>query len=205
MNQQNNQQNNDRIDQQANPLRGVAEDHRQNQYQASTLVSAVRAKAEGYFQRGEFFCSEAVIHTINEMLGWPFPAEITKLASSFPIGIGKSGCLCGAVSGGAMALGMVYGRNHGEAMNDKMFPVAAGLHDHVKAQYKSTCCRVLVKGYDFGSPERKAHCVRITGEVAAWVAARLAEDPEVVARISLEGITPESLMDAVTTASENPA
>ncbi|SCZ78754.1 C-GCAxxG-C-C family protein [Acidaminobacter hydrogenoformans] len=199
------QQHNQEQTMQTNRLAGVADDHRHNQALESSLVSAVRAKAEGYFQRGEFFCSEAVLHTINELLGWPFPAEITKLASSFPIGIGKSGCLCGAVSGGAMALGMVYGRNHGEAMNDKMFPVAAGLHDHVKAVYKSTCCRVLVKGYDFGSPERKAHCVRITGEVAAWVAARLAEDPEVAARLSLEGIAPESLLDAAASASENPA
>jgi C_GCAxxG_C_C family probable redox protein len=149
----------------------------------TAITSAIRTQAEGYFQRGEFFCSEAVIHTINEFLGWPFPQEITKLASAFPIGIGKSGCLCGAVSGGAMALGMTYGRNHGEPMNEKMFPIAARLHDHIKEMYKSTCCRVLVKGYEFTSPERKAHCVRITGEVASWVAEQLLMDPEIVARI----------------------
>lgn len=146
---------------------------------ADTL-QAIRVQAEGYFQRGEFFCSEAVVHTLNEFLNWPFPEEITKLASAFPIGIGKSGCVCGAVSGGVMALGMVYGRSHGEAMNEKMFPVAAALHDHVKKMYKSTCCRVLVKEYDFSSPERKAHCVRITGEVAAWVAKQLLDDPEIL-------------------------
>lgn len=148
-------------------------------------IQAVRDQAEGYFARGEFFCSEAVVHTINEFLGWPFPAAITKLASGFPIGLGKSGCLCGAVSGGEMALGMVYGRNHGEKMNDKMFPLAAGLHDHVKGLYKSTCCRVMIKDFEFTSPERKAHCVKITGEVAAWVAEQLLSD-EVVSR-SLPG------------------
>jgi C_GCAxxG_C_C family probable redox protein len=148
------------------------------------IVESVRKKAEGYFARGEFFCSEAVVHTINELLGWPFPEEVVKVASGFPIGLGKSGCLCGAVSGGAMALGMAYGRKHGETMNEKMFQMSAALHDHIKNMYKSTCCRVLVKDYEFSSPERKAHCVKITGEVAAWIAEKLLEDPEIAPRIN---------------------
>ena len=153
------------------------------------IVQAVRDQAEGYFDRGEFFCSEAVVHTINEFLGWPFPAEITKMASGFPIGLGKAGCLCGAVSGGEMALGMVYGRSHGESMAAKMFPLAAGLHDHVKAIYRSTCCRVMIKDYEFTSPERKAHCVKITGEVAAWVAEQILTDDEFVKREAMKNCT----------------
>ncbi len=148
-----------------------------------SIVEAVRKQAEGYFQRGEFFCSEAVVHTINELLGWPFSEDVVKLASAFPIGLGKSGCLCGAVSGGAVALGMAYGRKHGEPMNEKMFPISAALHNHIKDVYKSTCCRVLVKDYEFASPERKAHCVQITGEVAAWIAERLLEDPQIKEKI----------------------
>jgi C_GCAxxG_C_C family probable redox protein len=142
------------------------------------ITHNIRKIAEGYFDRGEFFCSEAVVHTINQLLGSPMTQEITKLASGFPIGLGKSGCLCGAVSGGEIALGLVYGRKHGEPMNSKMFPLAAELHNHTKGFYGSTCCRVLVKGFEFKSPERKKHCVQITGEVAAWVAGKLLEDPE---------------------------
>lgn len=148
------------------------------------IVQNIREKAEGYFARGEFYCSEAVVHALNEALGWPFPSAITQLASAFPIGLGKSGCLCGAVSGGAMALGMAYGRKHGDSMPDKMFPVAARLHDHVKTVYGSTCCRVLVKGYAFTSPERKAHCVNITGEVAAFVTEQFLQDEDVAAKIA---------------------
>jgi C_GCAxxG_C_C family probable redox protein len=149
----------------------------------NALIESVRKQAEGYFQRGEFFCSEAVVHTINELLCWPFQEDVVKLASAFPIGLGKSGCLCGAVSGGSMALGMAYGRKHGEPMNEKMFPVSAALHDHIKKIYKSTCCRVLIKDYEFAGPERKAHCVQITGEVAAWIAEKLLEDPEFLNKI----------------------
>jgi len=140
------------------------------------FVDEVRKTAEGYFQRGEFFCSEAVVKTINDLLDKPFDDSVTKLASGFPVGIGKSGCLCGAVSGGVMALGMGYGRNHGEPMKDKMFPVSADLHNHIKDMYKSTCCRVMTRNFEFASPERKAHCVKITGEVAAYVAEKLYED-----------------------------
>ncbi len=83
------------------------------------LIEEVRKEAEGYFERGEFFCSEAVVQTINNLLGKPYDDNIVKMASGFPIGMGKSGCLCGAVSGGQMALGMVYGRVHGESMDEK--------------------------------------------------------------------------------------
>ena len=147
------------------------------------IINDARTKAEGYFQRGEFFCSEAVIHTINELLGWPFDRSITRLASGFPIGIGKSGCVCGAISGGVMALGMAYGRDHGTAMNSKMLPIAADLHDHIKNLYRSTCCRVITKDLVFDSPERKAHCVKITGEVAAWVTDKLLDDEEQIKTI----------------------
>ncbi|MBS6508753.1 MAG: C_GCAxxG_C_C family protein [Paraclostridium bifermentans] len=139
-------------------------------------VSEIRKTAEGYFERGEFFCSEAVVKTINDELGKPFSDEVTKLASGFPIGVGKSGCLCGAVSGGVMALGMVYGRCHGEAMHEDMFKHAADLHDRIKELYKSTCCRVMTRNFEFQSPERKAHCIKITGEVAAYIAEKLIDD-----------------------------
>lgn len=139
-------------------------------------VEEVRKIAEGYFERGEFFCSEAVVKTINDALGKPFSDDVTKLASGFPIGIGKSGCLCGAVSGGVMALGMVYGRCHGEGMHEDMFKHSADLHDKIKDIYKSTCCRVMTRNFEFQSPERKAHCIKITGEVAAYIAEKLIED-----------------------------
>lgn len=142
-------------------------------------LKQVREEAEGYFQRGEFFCSEAVLQVINDALGKLYPDEVVKLASGFPIGLGKAQCLCGAVSGGEMALGMVYGRVHGQPMDPVMFDKAKELHDFIRKEYKSLCCRVITRkwaGDNFQSPERKAHCVEITGKVAEWVAEQLIED-----------------------------
>ena len=145
-------------------------------------LDQIRETAETYFRKGEFFCSEAVVQTINDALGQPYPEEVVKLASGFPIGLGKAQCLCGAVSGGEMTLGMVYGRVHGEAMDPKMFDKAKRLHDFVKNEYKSTCCRVITKewaGDNFMSPERKQHCIKITGKVAEWVANELVDDGKI--------------------------
>ena len=147
------------------------------------FLGKVKEEAEGYFRRGEFFCSEAVVQVINDTLGKIYPEEVVKLASGFPIGLGKAQCLCGAVSGGEMALGMVYGRVHGESMDPKMLEKAKELHDIVKQEYKSLCCRVITKkwaGDNFQSPERKAHCVEITGRVAEWVAEQLVDDGKIL-------------------------
>lgn len=143
------------------------------------LLKEIRETAEELYRDGTFFCSEAVVQTINDVLGKPFDDSVVKMASSFPIGMGKAQCLCGAISGGEMALGMVYGRVKGEPMNPKMFEYAKGLHDYIKGEYRSTCCRVITRqwaGDNFMSPGRKEHCIHITGQVAEWVANVLIED-----------------------------
>lgn len=139
-------------------------------------IQELREISEGYYKRGEFHCSEAVVKTINDALGKPFSDDVTKLASGFPVGIGKSGCLCGAISGGVMALGMVYGRCHGEETHEDMFKHSADLHNKIKEIYKSTCCRVITRNLEFKSPERKAHCIKITGDVTEFIAEKLLDD-----------------------------
>lgn len=134
------------------------------------LIAETKAAAEDYFRRGDFFCSEAVLTTINNALDQPFDSSIVKLASGFPVGIGKSKCLCGAVSGGVMALGLAYGREEAGGEMPDSFPNNAALHDYIKEEYGSTCCRVLTREFEeFDCPERAEHCIQITGEVAGWV------------------------------------
>lgn len=146
------------------------------------LLDKVQAHAEELFRNGTFFCSESVVSTINDLLGEPFNQDVVKLAGGFPVGMGKSGCVCGAISGGQIALGMVYGRVKGQPMDDKMFEESKKLHDYIKNEYKSTCCRVITKewtGDDFKSEGRKNHCIKITGKVARWVANELIEDNKI--------------------------
>ena len=146
------------------------------------LIAKIREDAEALYRSGTFFCSEAVVNVINNYLGKPYAPDVVKLASGFPMGMGKAGCLCGAVSGGQMALGIVYGRTQGEAMQEKMLEIAKGLHDHIISEYGSCCCRVMTRkwrGDDFKSPERKEHCIKITGKVAEWIAEQLINDHQI--------------------------
>lgn len=148
-------------------------------YTEKELLDKVQSEAEELFRSGTFFCSEAVLTTVNNMLGQPYSPDVVKMASSFPIGMGKAQCLCGAVSGGQMALGIVYGRNQGEPMNEKMFPIAKELHDYTVKTYGATCCRVITRqwaGDNFMSPERKQHCIHITGDIARWVAKKFIDE-----------------------------
>ena len=148
-------------------------------YTKEELIERIKQDSEELFFFFSLFCSEAVLTVINNYLGQPYHPDVVKMASGFPVGMGTAGCLCGAVSGGQMALGIVYGRTQGEEMQQKMFEEAKGLHDHIIKEYGSCCCRVMTrqwKGDEFKSPERKKHCIAITGNVAAYLAERLTSD-----------------------------
>ncbi len=140
-------------------------------------VEAARAKAEEYYRSGQFLCSEAVFHVANEYLGKPLPDETVRLASGFPVGIGMAGCTCGALAGGAMALGLKYGRSQPGVATPGMFEAAKELHDRFKARRRSVCCRALIRRFEFGSPDHLAQCIAITGEVAADVIELLDRQP----------------------------
>lgn len=140
----------------------------------SEAVEKARHKAEELYQTGQFLCSEAVFLVANEYLGRPVPDEMVRMASGFPVGIGLAGCVCGAVTGGVMALGLKYGRSTAAAETPGMFAASKELHDRFRARRKCVCCRALIRKFDFGSPEHLEQCVTITGEVAADVVELLA-------------------------------
>ena len=74
-------------------------------------VQKSREKAESYYLEGDFRCSEAVLKVIWENFKTELPEDIVSLATGFPHGVGGSGCICGALVGGSMALGMFFGRS----------------------------------------------------------------------------------------------
>ncbi len=140
------------------------------------VVAYARHKAEEFYRSGQFLCSEAVFLVANEFLGYPVPNEMVKLASGFPVGMGKAGCSCGALTGGVMALGLKYGRSVPAAQTPGMFEAAQALHDRFKARRRVTCCRILIRSFQFGSPGHIQQCITLTGEVAADVIELLAQE-----------------------------
>jgi len=62
-----------------------------------------------------FNCCESTLVRVNQIKTLPdFSLNIMRIASAFGGGIGSSGSACGAVSGAAMALGLIYGTNGDE-------------------------------------------------------------------------------------------
>lgn len=134
-------------------------------------VERIRETAENYYRNGDFFCSEAIVKTIKDEFDLPISDDIVAAASGFPIGIGGSGCTCGAVSGGVMALGLIFGRQQAKDPKvRKTMELTKELHERFRSNHKSLCCRVLTKGLDMGSGEHKEQCISFTGEVAEEVA-----------------------------------
>jgi C_GCAxxG_C_C family probable redox protein len=80
------------------------------------------------------------------------------------------GCVCGALAGGIMVLGMVYGRSNPGDEAPLVLAKAKELHDWFKSQKGSTCCRVLIRSIEFGSPDHADQCVSFTGDVAEHLA-----------------------------------
>ncbi len=130
------------------------------------LIKKASNLAADRYRNGDFLCSEAIVYTINELLDEPLPMEIVKLASGLPVGIGGSGCSCGAVTGGVMALGLALGRTEPRGKCPDVLPASKELHDWFKENHTSVCCRVLIKDYKFGSQDHLEQCIKFTEEVA---------------------------------------
>ncbi|WP_138263839.1 C-GCAxxG-C-C family protein [[Clostridium] hylemonae] len=135
-------------------------------------VAKITKDAEDLFRNG-FFCSEAVVSSIRSNFEIDVPEVVISMASGFPVGIGRSKCLCGAVSGGVMAIGLVFGRTvQKDPQVEETMRLSKELHDWFKeaSGKNALCCRILTKEFDMGQGEHKEQCVRFTGMVAGKVA-----------------------------------
>ncbi|MCF8017875.1 MAG: C-GCAxxG-C-C family protein [Vallitaleaceae bacterium] len=134
-------------------------------------LDKIRTTAENYYRNGDFYCSEAIVKTIKDEFQLSVSDDIIAAASGFPVGMGNSGCSCGAVVGGIMTLGLVFGRT--EAKDKKVvktMKLANELHETFRKKHKTLCCRVLTKGMRLGSRKHMDQCISFTGEVAEEVA-----------------------------------
>jgi len=122
-------------------------------------------RATEYFNNG-YSCSESMIKwAIDEGL---VSEEILPVATSFSGGMGV-GCLCGAVAGAQMVIGAQFGRENKAGNENLARAKAKELITKFMEQHGATCCRVLTRGLDMGSPERKAHCTNMVQSCQMFV------------------------------------
>ena len=117
-------------------------------------------EGEALYRSGKYHCAEAVLETIRRHFASELPESIVGSVSGFGGG-SSSGCICGAVSGGTVALGLV--------LADKKVTshLTKELHTWFKEKYGVTCCKIIRQNY-------KGVCPVLTGEVAGKVAEMLA-------------------------------
>jgi C_GCAxxG_C_C family probable redox protein len=136
------------------------------------LAQIIGKRAENLYLTGQLLCSEAILAVMNRGLhgGLPEGMDIS-LASALPIGLGNSGCTCGALSGAVLALGLFLGRDRPGALNGKQaMPAANLLHNRFKGLFGSTCCRVLKQKAKHNPIGHFKQCAQITGQTAELAA-----------------------------------
>ena len=140
-------------------------------------LKKIQQDAENNF-RGGFFCCEALMAAIRSNFELDVPEEVIAMSSGMAVGIGRSGCCCGAFNGGVLALGMIFGRTVPKGPTDpvvnKVMAMTKELHDWFKVANgkNAICCRVLTREFDMGKGEHKEQCIRFTG-LCAWKVAEI--------------------------------
>ena len=138
-------------------------------------LSKIQKDAEDNFRNG-FFCCEALMAAVRDNFELDVPREVIAMSSGMSVGIGRSGCVCGALNGGVLALGLFFGRTEPTGPQDPIVNKCMALTKELHTWFgdnngkNAICCRVLTKEFDMGKGEHKEQCIHYTGLVAWKVA-----------------------------------
>jgi C_GCAxxG_C_C family probable redox protein len=162
------------------PDAGMGRDH---------LAVAIGERAKNLYLTGQLLCSEAVLVSLNKGLGGDLSDDVAiRMASALPVGLGNSGCICGALSGASLAVGLFLGRSRpGSPDSQEALRAANLVHDRFKATFGSTCCRVLTRKVKENAREHFQQCAGLTGQAAEMAAAIILEKaPTLVEKADVE-------------------
>lgn len=145
-------------------------------------TKAVEEKAKEIFGEDGLFCAESVLTAVAEESGLISPI-IPRIATGFCGGIARTSGMCGAVSGGIMAIGLLFGRDNAEQSNETAYKKVQQFLHTFKKEYKSINCSDLI-GVDLSKEEDRKifidkgmmkNCRQFTGKAAGMVAALIAD------------------------------
>jgi C_GCAxxG_C_C family probable redox protein len=100
----------------------------------------------------DYNCAQSVLLTMFEY--WNGENElIPKIATAFGGGIGRCGSVCGALTGGVMALGIKYGTNE-PSLEKRLeaYKKAQEFYKQFERQHGSVLCREII-GYNLSDPK----------------------------------------------------
>jgi len=123
------------------------------------------ADTAGDYHNQGFNCAESIFLTFRGLVTPNLSEDIVRLATPFGGGLGRSGCICGALSGAVMIIGAATGRITSMTPRKQSYELTMEYHNRFRYQFGATCCRVLVKD-EFGSKEQGEKCFKIITESA---------------------------------------
>jgi C_GCAxxG_C_C family probable redox protein len=143
---------------------------------AETLISAIRQEALDLYYAHKYWCSEAVLVALNRGLdGGLGDAQAIAMAAPFSRAMGESGCLCGAVSGAVMGVGLLMGQDRPYRRRKQMRSYARRINDGFLAANGSTCCRVLSRNVKHDKKAQVRHCAGLVAQAAVLAAQLVVE------------------------------
>jgi C_GCAxxG_C_C family probable redox protein len=121
-------------------------------------ANSLGEEAIRHFRDDGYNCSQSVLLTMAEH--WKCKSElIPKVATAFGGGMGRCGSVCGALTGGLMAIGIKYGTNEPSAeKRSRAYELAETFYRQFEKQNGSVMCRELI-GLDLSDAKqrKKAH------------------------------------------------
>ncbi len=111
--------------------------------------------------RGGLSCSQSILATYGIRLGLEEPLALC-VASGFGGGMGRTGSVCGAVTGAMMVLGLRFGPKTADdtAARDRAYEMVRRFAEQFQQRRKTLLCRELLP-CNIGTPEGMAEARRL--------------------------------------------
>lgn len=120
-----------------------------------------------FFQSG-FHCAEAISKSLTGLLAKDGDNYTPKVATGFGGGIGGSHLdICGALTGGIIALGWLFGRANPGEDKTRIFGLASEFRKRFGEKFGSCSCPALLE--KFGKQENGMKCKKMTAQAAGML------------------------------------
>ena len=116
----------------------------------STIPEQVAQRSAELFSQG-LCCAESVLQAIAESRGLSSDL-IPRIATGLCAGIARTGGICGAVSGGVLAISLVTGRRSAQESREENHRLVRLFLSECEAKFGSTNCEKLI-GCRLDTPE----------------------------------------------------
>jgi C_GCAxxG_C_C family probable redox protein len=140
--------------------------------QSADHIDAKQLAGKNY--REGYNCAEAIVRAFRDAMHIAISDEALRMSSGFGGGLGHSGCMCGALTGATMVLGMLQGRVTKEESREPIYRSSEEFHRLFKENFGATCCRIL-NPHAFDSKDHLRNCLKITGKTADLLAKYIKE------------------------------